>query len=65
MHVEPNVDGGELVEWIDVPVLDLRGTQWVEYGTVGMVVFAFVGLCWVLFGGRGGRTKVVEAKKRQ
>jgi len=70
MHVQPALEGngmaaGRLVEWINVPVLDTRKSGWVEGGTVGVVMVAFLGLCWVLFGGRGGRTKVVEAKKRQ
>lgn len=39
MHVEPETKvGGELVEWIDVPVLDTRGAAWVETGTVGAVL---------------------------
>jgi len=70
IHVQPALEGngmaaGRLVEWINVPVLDTRKSGWVEGGTVGVVMVAFLGLCWVLFGGRGGRTKVVEAKKRQ
>jgi hypothetical protein len=67
MHVEPAVKGGELVEWIDVPVLDLRSTGWVEMGTVGTVIVAFLGLCWVLFGRGNGRKEkvVVEGKKSQ
>lgn len=52
MHVEPAQE--ELVAWIDVPVLDLGRTAWVEVGTVGTVVCAFLGLCWVLFGKGGG-----------
>lgn len=62
MHVEPAVKG-ELVEWIDVPVLDLRKTGWVETGTVGTVIAAFLGLCWVLFRQTG--TKKVEAEKKK
>lgn len=64
MHVEPAASGAELVEWIDVPVLDLRKTGWVEMGTVGTVVVAFLGLCWVLFGRSGGK-KVEKGKKKQ
>jgi hypothetical protein len=63
MHVEPE-GTRELVEWIDVPVLDLRGTGWVEMGTVGTVVLAFLGLCWVLFG-RSGKARVEKGKKVQ
>ncbi|KAH8725225.1 PIG-X [Phaeosphaeriaceae sp. PMI808] len=65
MHVEPEVRGvKELVEWIEVPVLDLRRTGWVEIGTVGTVVVAFLGLCWVLFG-RGGGVKVEKEKEKE
>lgn len=66
MHVEPAAGNatGRLVEWIDVPVLDTRKTGWVEAGTVGTVVVAFLGLCWVLFGRAGGKS-VKEGKKRQ
>lgn len=63
MHVEPASMTGELVEYIDAPVLDLRKTGWVEMGTVGTVLLAFVGLCWVLFG-RGGEKKAVEKSKK-
>ncbi|KAF2823982.1 PIG-X-domain-containing protein [Ophiobolus disseminans] len=63
MHVEPKTSGGELVEWIDVPVLDLNKTGWVEWGTLGTVVLAFAGLCWVLFG-RGWK-RVESGKKTQ
>ncbi|KAF2854348.1 PIG-X-domain-containing protein [Plenodomus tracheiphilus IPT5] len=76
MHVQPapglNVTGADaglgmekgLVEWIDVPVLDTRRTGWVEGGTVGLVLVAFLGLCWVLFG-RGGGRRVDGGKKKQ
>jgi hypothetical protein len=61
MHVEPTGArgiGGDLVKWIDVPVLDLNKTGWVEVGTVGTVIAAFLGLCWVLFGKASGKRKV-------
>lgn len=64
MHVQPAIDKGELVEYIDVPVLDLGKTGWVEAGTVGAVVVAFLGLCWVLFGKMGGSAKKDVEKKR-
>lgn len=70
MHVQPlsekGADGarGKLVETIDVPVLDTRKVGWVESGTVGVVVLAFLGLCWVLFG-RIGAKKVEGEKKQQ
>ncbi|KAF2275203.1 protein pbn1 [Westerdykella ornata] len=71
VHVPPAIssggDGnGKLVEWIDVPVLDLRGARWVEVGTVGAVVLAFLGICWVLFwGGSGKATRSVAREKKK
>jgi len=59
MHVPPG-RADSLVEWINVPVLDLNKTAWVEFGTIGVVVVAFLGLCWVLFRNIGGRKTVVE-----
>lgn len=64
MHVPP-VETEQLVEWIDVPVLDLRKTAWVEMGTVGTVVVAFLGLCWVLFGRVGGKAKQEKDAKKE
>ncbi|KAF9734135.1 hypothetical protein PMIN06_008384 [Paraphaeosphaeria minitans] len=78
MHVPPHPGGngnasvegnenshgeGVLVSWIDVPVLDTSKAGWVEMGTIGAVVAAFVGLCWVLFSGRG--TKEVKREKKE
>jgi hypothetical protein len=64
LAVEPRNNGtGELVEWIDVPVLDTRQAGWVEAGTMGVVVLAFLGLCWVLFG-RTEKGKVEGEKKK-
>jgi len=64
MHVEPKGDR-ELVVWIDVPVLDLERTGWVQVGTLGTVVGAFLGLCWVLFGrGVGGGKGKKKGKKQ-
>lgn len=64
MHVEPAPSVARLVEVLDVPVLDTRQTAWVESGTVGVVVLAFLGLCWMLFG-RSARRNVEEGKKKQ
>ena len=63
MHVAPSSDVDRLVETIDVPVLDTRKVGMVEAGTVGVVVIAFLGLCWVLFGRVGG--KKVEGEKKE
>lgn len=70
MHVQPlsakGADGtpGKLMETIEVPVLDTRKVGWVEGGTVGVVVLAFLGLCWVLFGNIGRKKVEVEKKKQ-
>lgn len=64
MHVRPASGVGTLVETIDVPVLDTRMVGWVEGGTVAVVVVAFVGLCWVLFGRVGGGRKEREGVKK-
>ncbi|KAJ5061266.1 PIG-X [Bipolaris maydis] len=62
MTVQPRVESEkELVEWIDVPVLDTRQAAWVRAGTMGVVFAAFLGLCWVLFG--GGSKKASTGKK--
>lgn len=68
MHLVPEAGAGEeeLVSWISVPVLDSAKTRWVDGGTIGVVVCAFVGLCWVLFmGGKGGMKKEEEGKKKR
>lgn len=66
MHVQPRADGGQLMEWIDVPVLDTRGARWVESGTVGIVLISFLGLCWMLFGRmEEGKTKSAAIRKTQ
>ncbi|KAJ4353148.1 protease B nonderepressible form [Ascochyta clinopodiicola] len=64
MHVEPATSAGNMVETIDVPVLDTRKAAWVEMGTVGVVLAAFLGLCWVLFGRTGGQRVEGEKKKQ-
>jgi hypothetical protein len=64
MHVQPAGNVERLVETIDVPVLDTRKVGMVEAGTVGIVVAAFLGLCWVLFGRVRGRQHEVEKKKQ-
>ena len=61
---ESEVGGGEMIEWINIPVLDTRKASWVEAGTVGAVLLGFAGVCWVLFGGMVGRKKVGKAGKK-
>lgn len=64
MHVAPSSDVVRLVETISVPVLDTRKVGAVEVGTVGIVVIAFLGLCWVLFGKIGSPRKEREGEKK-
>ena len=64
MHVRPASGVSRLVETIGVPVLDTRKVGWVEGGTVAVVLGAFVGLCWVLFGRVGGERKEREGVKK-
>ncbi|KAF2652348.1 PIG-X-domain-containing protein [Lophiostoma macrostomum CBS 122681] len=54
-----------LVEFIDVPVLDLRRTGWVEMGTMGVVLLAFLWLSWVLFGPVQGKVQKGEGKGKK
>ena len=59
----PLVEDDWLVEFIKVPVLATGRSAWVEGGTMGVVLVAFLGLCWVLFGkGRGKRVEEAEKK---
>ena len=66
MHVEPDksVGSGGLIEAVQVPVLKVMdGTRtWVEGGTVGVVVLAFLWLAWVLSVKSG---KGVEGKEKK
>jgi hypothetical protein len=55
MHIEPSMKGleaRELVQRVRMPTLERKWATWIETGTVGTVVVAFLWLCWVLFGKR-------------
>ncbi|KAI4131165.1 MAG: hypothetical protein LQ338_001370 [Usnochroma carphineum] len=49
-HVQPKPVGvgGRLVERVEVPVMDLEGTRWVEGGTVGAVLLGTLWVVWKL-----------------
>jgi len=52
-HLQPSAAGngsgnGSLVEMISVPVLDTRRTEWVEVGTVAVMLVGFLWVCWKL-----------------
>ncbi|KAF2199276.1 PIG-X-domain-containing protein [Delitschia confertaspora ATCC 74209] len=57
--------GGQsrLVAELNVPVLETKNAAVVEWGTVGVVVAAFLGLCWVLFRGNSPDGKAVKSMK--
>ncbi|KAF2181677.1 PIG-X-domain-containing protein [Zopfia rhizophila CBS 207.26] len=67
MHVPPSGNASRLFEEISVPVLNLERAGPVEWGTVGVVVAAFLWLCWGLFRGAGGNDgkEVEKGKKKQ
>ena len=50
-HLQPTAVGngnGSLVETLRVPVLDAGKTEWVERGTVVVVLLGFLWVCWRL-----------------
>ncbi len=73
---EAGGEKGILVEKLQVPVLDLEGTRWVEGVTVGVVVLGCLWVGWVLVGvafrgfsgprlGANGRSSWSEKKKKK
>ena len=65
-HLQPASDVNSLVEAIRVPVLDLQGPkmEWIESGTVMIVILGFLWVCLSLLavisgssGGKGVRRK--------
>ena len=64
-HLQPSSGGKSLLEVIEAPVLDLKGSKmkWVESGTVTMVVLGFLWVCLNLLAvsreslGRKGRRR--------
>ncbi|KAI9881334.1 MAG: protease B nonderepressible form [Pleopsidium flavum] len=72
-HLEPTPPGnvnGTLVETLDVPVLDMEKAEYVEVGTVLVVLVGFLWVCWKLVavfrhvGIGGGTSEGQELKKR-
>ncbi len=55
-HLQPVSGRESLLEDIEVPVLDLQGSKmnWVESGTVMIVVLGFLWVCLSLFAVIGG-----------
>ncbi|KAL8953230.1 MAG: hypothetical protein Q9222_000883 [Ikaeria aurantiellina] len=70
-HFQPRPlrDGGELVEHMQVPVMDLEKTRWVEGGTIGVIMLGALWVVWKLVTvlNRNWSTgpKVVKEKKNQ
>ncbi|KAL8667585.1 MAG: hypothetical protein Q9202_000440 [Teloschistes flavicans] len=70
-HLQPRPVGSaaSLVELLQVPVMDLEGTRWVESGTVGVMMLGAVWIIWKLLkiiqGDWRSGVKVVQGKKKQ
>ncbi|KAK6605516.1 Protein pbn1 [Botrytis cinerea] len=72
-HVSPvAVPDGRLMNTVNVPVLDLNKSSWVEIGTASVVSLGFLWIVWCLWGvwrGQGSnkvsKGKVVDIKKAQ
>lgn len=45
---QPREEGGTLTERVQVPVMDLQKSGWVESGTVGVIVFGALWVFWKL-----------------
>ncbi|RMZ73281.1 Glycosylphosphatidylinositol-mannosyltransferase I PIG-X PBN1 [Pyrenophora seminiperda CCB06] len=74
LHVDPkphvatkeeHIKDDWLVEFIKVPVLATKRSEWLEAGTMGVVLVAFLGLCWVLFRGSGSKKDVGKVEKKE
>jgi len=66
LEPEPVILGGKLIAGIDIPVLEVANAGLVEWGTVTVVIGAFLWLVWGLsFGSNGkeGAEKRKEGKK--
>lgn len=72
-HVSPvSVPDGRLMNVVNVPVLDLNKSTWVEVGTASVVLVGFLWIIWCLLGAwrkgghhRGSKVEEVVTKKRQ
>jgi hypothetical protein len=66
-HLSP--EGGRLTNTINVPVLDLNQSQYVEVGTASVVLIGFLWVMWRLFGvwnkhGYGSGSSEIESEKK-
>ncbi|KAL8863388.1 MAG: hypothetical protein Q9178_000069 [Gyalolechia marmorata] len=67
----PEGEGGRLVERVQVPVMDLRASRWVESGTVGVVVLGALWVMWKLLrvslrrAWEGKENKMLQKKKKK
>ncbi|KAL3419395.1 hypothetical protein PVAG01_09617 [Phlyctema vagabunda] len=70
-HLSPDPSAGRLTNVVDVPVLDLSRSKYVELGTAAVVLLGFSWVLWCLLGvwrrNGYGRTEVVAVaeKKKQ
>ncbi|KAL8782850.1 MAG: hypothetical protein Q9213_005027 [Squamulea squamosa] len=45
---QPKEEGGRLIEQVQVPVMDLQESRWVESGTVGIILLGALWVMWKL-----------------
>ncbi|KAI4285222.1 MAG: hypothetical protein L6R38_000828 [Xanthoria sp. 2 TBL-2021] len=45
---QPKEEGGSLIEQVQVPVMDLQESRWVESGTVGVILLGALWVMWKL-----------------
>ncbi|KAF7879215.1 hypothetical protein EAF04_000412 [Stromatinia cepivora] len=72
-HVSPvAVPDGRLMNAVNVPVLDLNKSNWVEVGTASVVLLGFLWIVWCLFGvwrkegySKESKGEGVDTKKKQ
>ncbi|KAL8707822.1 MAG: hypothetical protein Q9220_007176 [cf. Caloplaca sp. 1 TL-2023] len=70
-HLQPRPlhDGGRLVERLQVPVMDLEKSTWVEGGTIGVILLGALWVVWklvkILNRDWNPETKAIEEKKIQ
>ena len=72
-HLKPQANasqGRQLIETLDIPVLDLQASAYVEIGTILAILLGFGWLVWQLFRALRGSNSVpgsrpVESKKKQ
>lgn len=47
-HLQSSSHGRPLIEELGTPVMDMAGVDWVDSGTLGVVLLGFIWVCWKL-----------------